>query len=242
LPLALADLHRSLTVGAPLDIQVLGGDYEGEAHVNDDVGGRFFCGWRIDRLRDVLLGAGFDVQTIEPAGDAVRARARRLLTLPDFVGAGMRILVVGLNPSIFAAEAGVGFARPSNRFWKAAIAAGLVTCANDPRDALARHGVGMTDLVKRATVSATDLRVEEYRAGMERIERLVSWLEPRALCMVGLSGWRAAVDRSAETGVQKGLIGGRPVYVMPSTSGANAHTNPLELTAHLRETAALGGC
>jgi double-stranded uracil-DNA glycosylase len=77
------------------------------------------------------------------------------------------------------------------------------------------------------------LRPEEYRAGMARVERLVQWLEPEAVCFVGLTGWRHAVDRHATAGPQDRHIGGRPVYVMPSTSGANAHAQLDEITRHL---------
>lgn len=241
LPAALADLHRALVVGAPIDLQVLVGDYEGDSLPDDDVGGRFFCAWKLDQLLDVMVGAGFDARTAEVDGDVVRVRAARLRTLPDFVGPDMRLLVVGLNPSLFAADGGVGYARLGNRFWPCAMAAGLVTRDRDPRHALDAHGVGMTDLVKRATVGAAELRPAEYRAGMERIERLTRWLAPRALCMVGLSGWRAAVDRDAEAGLQETTIAGRPVYVMPSTSGANAHARPGELTEHLCAARSLGG-
>jgi len=66
------------------------------------------------------------------------------------------------------------------------------------------------------------------------VERLVRWLEPGAVCFVGLTGWRAAVDRRATAGVQSQRFGGRPVYVMPSTSGANAHARLDALTDHLR--------
>ena len=106
----------------------------------------------------------------------------------------MRLLVVGLNPSVYAADAGVGYARPGNRFWPAAVGAGLVTCARDARHALRAHGVGMTDVVKRATAGAGELTVDEYRQGMGRVERLVRWLEPGAVCFVGLAAWRAAID------------------------------------------------
>jgi len=51
---------------------------------------------------------------------------------------------------------------------------------------------------------------------------------------VGLTGWRAAVDRQASTGIQPELFGGRPAYVMPSTSGANAHTSLGDLAEHLK--------
>ena len=60
-------------------------------------------------------------------------QATRARSLPDTVGPGMRLLVCGLNPSVYSADAGIGFARPGNRFWPAAIAAGIVTVDRDPR-------------------------------------------------------------------------------------------------------------
>ena len=234
LPGALADLHRALVVGAPLDLQVLAGDYEGDALPADRIGGRFFVSWTAQGLSDVLVGAGFEVGAVEIDRDFVRASGRRARTLPDFVGPGMRLLVVGLNPSLYVADASVGFARPGNRFWPSARDAGLVTRDRDPLHALRADGVGMTDLVKRATSNASGLTPAEYRSGMARVERLVRWLGPSAVCFVGLTGWRHAVDRHARAGIQAQHIGGRRVYVMPSTSGANAHARVEELTAHLR--------
>ena len=240
LPLALADLHRALVPGAPVDLQVLHGEYEGRALPEDDIGGRFFAAWAPAALLDVLVGAGFAVLDCAVRDDVVRVRAERLRSLPDVVGPGMSLLVCGLNPSLYAADAGVGYARPGNRFWPAALAAGLVTRDRDPIHALRVHGVGMTDLVKRATVGAAELTAGEYRAGVERVARLVEWLRPGALCLVGLAGWRAAMDRGATAGVQPGRLGGRPVYVMPSTSGANAHAGLAALADHLRAAVALG--
>ena len=156
-------------------------------------------------------------------------------SLADTVGPGMRVLLVGLNPSPFAADAGVGFARPGNRFWPAALASGLVTRDRDPRHALLAHGVGMTDLVKRATARADEVTREEYRAGASRVEALVEWLLPGCVCFVGLSGYRIAVDRAAKTGWQERPFGGRPAYVMPNPSGINAHATPAVLVEHLRE-------
>lgn len=239
LPLALADLHRVLHVGAPVDFQVLHGDYEGAALPQDDVGGRFFAAWRPDALHDVFVGAGFRVDACQLDGDVVRVGGERLRTLPDVVGPGMSLLVVGLNPSLYAADAGVGFARPGNRFWPAALAAGVVSRDRDPLHALQHHRVGMTDLVKRATAGASGLSSGEYCQGLQRIERMVQWLKPAAVCLVGLAGWRAATDRHAVAGLQRRRVGGRPVYVMPSTSGANAHVRPDELAQHLRAAADL---
>src|SRR5438309_1574658 len=77
--------------------------------------------------------------------DLLWARARRARALPDTVAAGMRALVCGLNPSLVAADAGFGYAGATNRFWPAAIEAGLVSRPRDPLHALVADGVGMTD-------------------------------------------------------------------------------------------------
>lgn len=235
LPTALADLHRTLEVGAPVRLELLAGS--GSVVSEDDLPGRHFSLWEPDRLADALVGAGFEVASAEVGQGrwpTLRVRARRLRSLPDHVGPGMRLLVCGLNPSLYAADRGVNFARPGNRFWPALLAAGLASADRDPAHALRVHGVGMTDLVKRATVAAAELTEEEYVAGVARVERLCAWLRPAAVCMVGLAGWRAAVDRRATTGWQPRALGGCAVYVMPSTSGLNASTQHDGFVEHLR--------
>jgi TDG/mug DNA glycosylase family protein len=239
LPLALAHLHRSLAVGAPVVLSVVEGDDEGPIP-DDDIGGRFFANWRRDALGDVVVGSGFDLRGIESVGDELWVTATRARTLPDFVGPGMRVLVCGLNPSLVAADAGFGYAGATNRFWPAAVDAGLVTRARDPFHALTVDGVGATDLVKRATPRAHELRAEEYRAGVDRVRRLVAWLRPAVVVFVGLAGWRAAVDRAAAPGWQPERLASAPAYVMPSTSGLNARVSRTDLAAHLG--AALAAC
>jgi double-stranded uracil-DNA glycosylase len=225
LPMTLAHLHWDMAVGTTLTLEVDRGDQEGE---------------RVDRLRDLVVGAGFAIDDVVVEDLSIRMRARRERTLPDTVGPGMRLLVCGLNPSVYAADAGVGYARPGNRFWPAARAAGVVERDRDPVDALVHHGMGMTDLVKHATTGASALTAAEYRAGAARVERLVRWLRPAAVCFVGLAGWRAAVNPHAAAGQQgAGGFGGVPAYVMPSTSGANAHARLDDLADHLRAAAAL---
>ena len=233
LPLALAGLHRSLEVGAPVEATLFSGTGEGP-WPGDEFPGRFFARWQPDELRNVLTGAGFGVRSIRPDTDQLRTRAVRERTLPDIVGPGLDVLVCGLNPSVYAADAGVGFARPGNRFWPAALAAGLVTADRDPWHALMTHRVGFTDIVKRATPSAGALARAEYVAGLRRLRWLVEWLAPRVVCFVGLAGWRAAVDRRAQPGEQPRPFVGARAYVMPSTSGLNASSNLASLTDHLR--------
>ena len=187
-------------------------------------------------LADLVEGAGLaaldDPGSARSPGDHVRVEVEVRRSLPDTVGPAMALLACGLNPSEHAADAGVGFVTPSNRFWPAAIEAGLVEHDRDPDHALA-HGLGMTDLVKRATPRADVLTTDEYRTGLARVARLCRWLRPGAVCFVGLAGWRAAVDRRATAGVQDQHLGGVPVYVSPSTSGLNARTSRDELVAHL---------
>ncbi len=221
LPLELADRQRALPVGTELAVDP--GDLAPQL------------------VDDLLVGAGFTVQrtTADEGGRGPTIRAVRAWSLPDTVGPDMDLLVCGLNPSPGAADSGVGFFRAGNRFWPAAIAAGIVRADRAPRAALVDDGVGMTDLVKRTTARAADLRPEEYRDGMARVERLVRRWPPRAVVFVGLAGWRAAVDRRARPGVAERTIGDVPVYVMPSTSGLNAGTTLDELVGHLRAAAGL---
>jgi len=244
LPMALAELHRTLEVGSPLALNVFAGEGTRRTGDEDEFPGRFFTLWDPDRLTDVVAGAGFTVEEVRveearPGWPPLRVRARRARTLADRVGPGMRLLVCGLNPSLFAADAGVEFARPGNRFWPSALAAGLVSRDRDPDHALRVHGVGFTDLVKRASPGADELTGDELRAGVARVERLCAWLRPRALCLLGLAGWRAAVDRRAVAGPQERRLGGVPVYVMPNPSGRNAHATPAALVDHLRAAVAL---
>ena len=236
LPMALSDLHRALVIGAPIEVKVHTG--ERPAGWVDDFEGRLFASWTPEALSDVVTGAGFEVDDVSLTGgersEWVRVGATRLRSLADTVGADMRLLLVGLNPSEIAADTGIAFARPGNRFWPAAQAAGVVTRDRDPRGALLVDRVGLTDLCKRPTPRAHWLTDEEYRAGVPRLVRLVEWLRPGVVCFTGLAGYRAAVAPRATVGWQNRDLGGRPVYVMPSPSGVNRNTSFDALVQHLR--------
>ncbi|HLG91576.1 MAG TPA: uracil-DNA glycosylase family protein [Acidimicrobiales bacterium] len=241
LPMALAELHLASRVGAPVALGLLAGDYEGRQLPGDDFPGRYFSQWRPQALHHLMVGAGFEEVAVEedPPGQ-LWVSARRARSLPDTVGPGMRVLVCGLNPSTFAADRGLPFARPGNRFWPAARAAGLVS-RPDPRHALGHHRVGFSDLVKQATASAADLSPAEYRSGLGRLAWLVSWLAPKVVCFVGLAGWRAAVDPGAGPGPQRRPFAGTTCYLVPSTSGRNSRASPAELASHFAAVAELAG-
>jgi TDG/mug DNA glycosylase family protein len=241
LPRAMAELQRAVAPDGPVHLTMLRGYADGP-FPDDPLPGRHFSNWEPDALDDLLVGAGFTIESTEPdagEGEWLHVAARRARTLPDVVGPRMRLLLCGLNPSVYSADVGVGFARPGNRFWPAALAAGLVTRDHDAFQVLDHDGIGMTDLVKRATARADELSRDEYVVGAARVERLVRWLRPGAVCFVGLSGYRAAVDRGAAAGVQSEPFGGVPAYVMPNPSGLNAHATPAILADHLRAAATL---
>ncbi len=205
LPLWLARLHRALPVGDTVRFTM-----SGALPVSFDM---------------ILEGAGFSLDN----GNLVR-----LNTLPDVVSAGMKVLVCGLNPSPHAATAGIPFSRNGNRFWPAALHAGLVQRDRDQYEALTANRVGFTDLVKRTTRRADEVTASEFRSGVVRLERLVRWLRPASILMVGLTGWRQGLDRSAEAGWQSAALGETPVYLMPNTSGLNARESLDSLADHLR--------
>ena len=184
-------------------------------------------------LHALLEGAGF-VLRAAPHADALamRAHVERVHTLPDRVRPGLRILVCGLNPSLYSAETGIPFGRPGNRFWPAARRAGLVDVERDC-DAALRAGIGFTDLAKRATRSSAELTADEYRVGVLRVSALVERIAPAAVCFVGLEGYRRAVERSVQPGWLAAGLGQRPAYLMPCTSGLNARIGVEALAAHL---------
>lgn len=222
LPLALARARKSLDVGDPVRV-LLAEDQPG-------------------RGATAVEAAAVDVASVERGdgpGGTVEVRGRAVLGLPDHVGPGMRLLSVGLNPSLHSATAGIGYVQHSNRYWKAMLAAGLATVDRDPEHLLVHHGIGMTDLVKRPTPRAAEVSAAEFAEGIARLEALVDWLRPGAIAIVGLQGWRAGRDRKAVAGWQPGDLAGVPVYVLPSTSGLNATTSVDQLAEHLR-TAATG--
>ena len=233
LPLALADLHRSLTIDAPVMLEVFVGEETVVTDERDEFPGRLFARWNPDRLRSVVHGAGFAVEDVVVTGGHLTVWATRARTLPDLVRPGLRVVFCGYNPSLYAADRGVPFARPGNRFWPAVLAAGLVSVDRDPWHAVRHHAVGFTDLVKRASVAAAELTKDELRSGLDRVTGLCEWLAPSVICFLGVGAWRDLVDRTATVGWQPTTIGPSRVYVMPNPSGLNASTQHEGYVEHL---------
>lgn len=151
--------------------------------------------------------------------------------LSDVVAPDLRLLVVGINPSLRSAEVGHHFARPGNRFWPALYAAGITPRRLAPEEdgLLPSFGVGITNICPRPTRAADELTREELVDGAAALEALVAGLRPRLVAVLGLTAYRTAFLRPRATmGPQDEPIGDRPVWVLPNPSGLNAHYRPAD--------------
>lgn len=139
---------------------------------------------------------------------------------------GLRVLFCGINPGLWSAATGHHFARPGNRFWPVLHASGFtprLLAPSEERELLA-YGLGITNVVARASARADELSAAEYRAGGRLLERKVAERGPCWLAVVGVTAYRTAFgDRTARIGKQERTTGGAAVWVLPNPSGLNAH-------------------
>ncbi|MGA5119658.1 G/U mismatch-specific DNA glycosylase [Streptomyces pseudogriseolus] len=169
--------------------------------------------------------------------------AARDRLVPDVVADGLRVLFCGINPGLMTAATGHHFARPGNRFWPALHRSGFTPrlLAPSEQHELLSYGLGITNVVARATARADELTAEEYRQGGRELAVKVARLRPRWLAVLGVTAYRAAFDdRKAAVGPQVRTIGESRVWVLPNPSGLNAHWTPTTLAeefARLREAA-----
>jgi TDG/mug DNA glycosylase family protein len=171
-----------------------------------------------------------------PTAAEVAAAADR--TIADLVGPGLRVLFSGINPSLYSAATGHHFARPGNRFWPALHRAGFTPTLLHPSEqwTLPELGLGITNVVARATARADELSPAELVDGGKLLEKLVTTWQPRYLAVLGVTAYRAAFGRpKARTGPQGETIGGVPVWVLPNPSGLNAHYTVDSLAAAYAE-------
>lgn len=155
-------------------------------------------------------------------------------TLPDLVAPGLRVLLVGINPSLWSGWSGYHFGRPSNRLWTTLHEAGLTPRRLAPEDTaeLLAAGIGISNLVARATARADELTDDEIRAGMPRLRATVQRWRPRAVAVLGVSAYRVAFARpKAAVGRQPDPLDGALLWVLPNPSGLNAHYQQPALTA-----------
>ena len=147
-------------------------------------------------------------------------------TVPDVITSDLRILFCGINPGLYSGAVGHHFARPGNRFWPTLRAAGFTERVLMPEEErlLIDHGLGITNLVARATGSASELHAAELAAGAVCLAEKVNHYKPRMLAVLGISAYRTAFNvHHCDLGRQMRLIGSTEIWVLPNPSGINAH-------------------
>ncbi|HEV7649185.1 MAG TPA: G/U mismatch-specific DNA glycosylase [Actinophytocola sp.] len=146
-------------------------------------------------------------------------------TLPDVIRVGLDVLFSGINPGLYSAATGCHFARPGNRFWPALHRSGFTARQLRPDEQweLLDAGLGITNVVERASARADELSDDELRGGGERLATLVGEYRPRVLAVLGISAYRAAFGRARATVGEQERIGDARVWVLPNPSGLNAH-------------------
>jgi TDG/mug DNA glycosylase family protein len=169
--------------------------------------------------------------------------------VPDVLpppGAPFSVLFCGINPGLYSAATGYHFARPGNRFWPALHGAGFTPRRLDPseQDLLPAYGLGITNLVARATAQASELTRNELQAGGERLAALAAERRPRYLAVAGVTAYREAfINKKAQVGPQPETVGPSRLWIVPNPSGLNAHWPLAAIIAEFGRlyNAALGG-
>lgn len=185
--------------------------------------------------------ARFTREQLESFRDAV---------VPDLIGRDVRLLFVGINPGLWTAATSTHFAHPVNRFYPALLEAGIITQRVDPSDGmtesdrehLRERGIGITNLVHRATAKASELSTSELREGAEELTRLVTRVRPRVVAMAGITAYRTGFgEPKAVIGRQPHDLGGSELWVVPNPSGLNAHETVSSLAVAYAEVARAAG-
>lgn len=144
--------------------------------------------------------------------------------LPDILGTRLAAVFCGINPGRRSAAAGHHFANPRNDFWRLLYDAGLTPRLFDPAEQheLLDYGFGVTNAASRTTRGSGDLRRADFAGARERLERIAVDLRPRVIAFVGKEAYRGAFGERPTLGLQRRRLGETLLFVLPSTSPANA--------------------
>ncbi|GGI48488.1 TDG/mug DNA glycosylase family protein [Agromyces flavus] len=171
-------------------------------------------------------------------------------SVDDLMPAHPRLVFVGINPGLWTAATGTHFAHPGNRFYPALAAAGVIPrlpgfadgFTEEDRRMFLDAGIGISNLVHRATARADELDRAELRAGAVRLGDDVARWHPRVVAIVGLTAYRQGFDRpKARAGRQDETLGGAELWVVPNPSGLNAHATVADLAEAYAEPARAAG-
>lgn len=163
--------------------------------------------------------------------------------VPDILATGLRIVFCGINPGFRSAAAGAHFANPRNDFWRLLADAGLTPRLLGPEDqwTLLELGFGLTNAAHRTTKGSSDLRRSDFVESAQRLERIARDLRPRTIAFVGKAAYEGAFRERPALGRQERRLEDTTLFVLPSTSPANAAVPYEERLRWFRELARISG-
>ena len=144
--------------------------------------------------------------------------------VPDVLAPGLDVLFCGINPGFHSDAKGVHYANPRNDFWRLLHEAGFTPrlVAPEEQETVLGYGVGLTNAAPRTTRGSSDLRRADFAGSAERLERLAVDLRPRAIGFVGKEAFRGPFGGRPAHGLQEHRLGSTLLFVLPSSSPANA--------------------
>lgn len=136
----------------------------------------------------------------------------------------MRVVFCGINPGHWSARAGAAFANPRNDFWRLLHAAGFTPRLLEPSEQreLLTFGIGLTNAARRTTRGSGDLRAADFDGARERLESIAREYRPPVIAFVGKAAYQGVFRERPEHGMQERRLGETALFVLPSTSPANA--------------------
>jgi double-stranded uracil-DNA glycosylase len=161
--------------------------------------------------------------------------------VPDILAPGLAIVFCGINPGRRSAAAGRHFANPRNDFWRLLADAGLTPRALDPSEQLElpHYGLGLTNAARRTTRGSSDLRRSDFAGAAERLEGVACELRPGGIAFVGKAAYEGTFGHRCSLGLQERRLADSWLFVLPSTSPANAAVPYEERLRSFRALAAL---
>ena len=157
--------------------------------------------------------------------------------ITDIIDEDLAVLFCGINPGLSTAHHGYHFANANNRFWKVIHQAGFTECLLKPEEEqhLLDTRCGITMLVERPTVEATELVRDELREGGAALTAKIEKYQPQTLAVLGKQAFSKAFGISKVSWGRQALkIGRTEVWVLPNPSGLN-RAKLEELVAAYRE-------
>ena len=170
-----------------------------------------------------------------------RSAASSASDVPDVLGPGLKAVFCGINPGRVSAAARAHFANPRNDFWRLLYDSGLTTrlLAPDEQWELLEHGFGLTNAAYRTTAGSSDLRRADFAGSAERLEQLARELRPGVIAFVGKEAYRGVFGERPGFGLQARRLADTRLFVLPSTSPANAAVPYAERLRWFRKLASL---